>query len=253
MIGQNWSTFQDESIIPATLDYEGPVGMVFVRQPQLRWIFEASDRSAFAISLEDTSQSDSNVSLPFGGRDDHRLPDLTGHLRYERESGHIQASAVLREVAFKSAFVEDQRVTGWGVSISGALEATSCDKLGAQVALGEGFARYIEDLDGTGSDVGLNSGGNLVALPAIGVFAGWSRHWTQSIQSNCVYGFATVSNSAGQAADAFHRSEYFSGNVIWSPFTDLDFGLELLWGSRQDKSRARGEATRLQFSTTYRF
>lgn len=27
MIGQNWSTFQDESIIPATLDYEGPVGM----------------------------------------------------------------------------------------------------------------------------------------------------------------------------------------------------------------------------------
>jgi hypothetical protein len=41
--------------------------------------------------------------------------------------------------------------------------------------------------------------------------------------------------------------------VIWNPLPRLDLGLEMLWGSRQDKNNARGEAVRLQFSTTYRF
>ena len=64
MVGQNWSTFQDESIIPATLDYEGPVGMVFVRQPQLRLKMSPNDRLEFAFAIEDSSQSDSNVDIP---------------------------------------------------------------------------------------------------------------------------------------------------------------------------------------------
>jgi hypothetical protein len=99
----------------------------------------------------------------------------------------------------------------------------------------------------------LDSNGNLVALPAIGAFVGWNHRLTERLQSNLVYGLARVSNSAGQTSDAFHRSEYFSGNMIWSPLPKLDLGLEALWGSRQDKNGARGEAVRLQFGTTYRF
>jgi hypothetical protein len=123
----------------------------------------------------------------------------------------------------------------------------------AQVAIGEGFSRYIEDLDGTGSDAGLNVSGDLVALPAVGLFAGWNHRWARSLQSTFAYGFARVRNSDGQSLSAFHRSEYVSGNMVWSPLNDLDLGLEVLWGSRQDKDRSRGEAVRMQFSTTYRF
>jgi hypothetical protein len=253
MVGQNWSAFQDESIIPNTLDYEGPVGMVFVRQPQLRVTFSPIDQYELALAIEDTSQSDSNVSVPFPGREDHRLPDLVARLRNELPWGHLQLSSVLRDVGFHSDIVSEQHVTGWGVSFSGALHPVECDRLYAQTALGEGFARYIEDLDGSGSDAALDSNGNLVALPAIGAFVGWNHRLTERLQSNLVYGLARVSNSAGQTSDTFHRSEYFSGNMIWSPLPKLDLGLEILWGSRQDNNGARGEAVRLQFSTTFRF
>jgi len=253
MVGQNWSAFQDESIIPNTLDYEGPVGMVFVRQPQVRVTFSPIDQYELAFAIEDASQSDANVSLPFPGEDDHRLPDLIGRVRYETPSGHVQLASVLREVGFDSDIVSGQHVTGWGVSLSGALQPRECDRLYAQIAFGEGFARYIEDLDGTGSDASLDSSGKLVALPAFGAFVGWNHRFTKCFQSNLVYGVARISNSAGQTSDAFHRSDYFSGNMIWSPLPKLDLGLEALWGSRQDKNDARGEAVRLQFSTTYRF
>jgi hypothetical protein len=253
MVGQNWSAFQDESIIPNTLDYEGPVGMVFVRQPQLRVTFSPIDQYELAFAIEDASQSDSNVSLPFPGRDDHRLPDFIGRVRYETPSGHVQLASVLRDVGFDGDIVSGQHVTGWGMSLSGALHPGECDRLYAQTAFGEGFARYIEDLDGTGSDAALDWNGALVSLPAIGAFVGWNHRFTEHLQSNLVYGFARISNSAGQASDAFHRSEYFSGNMIWTPSPKLDLGLEALWGSRQDKNGAHGEAVRLQFSTTYRF
>ena len=120
MIGQNWSTFQDESIIPTTLDYEGPVGMVFVRTPQARLTMPWGEQVEFAWAIEDASRSDSNTDIPFAGVDDHRLPDLVGRLRYELPAAHIQVSSVLREVGFRSDVVPGQRVTGWGVAVSGA-------------------------------------------------------------------------------------------------------------------------------------
>lgn len=253
MIGQNWSTFQDESIIPTTLDYEGPVGMVFARTPQARLTMPWGEQVEFAIAIEDASRSDSNTDIPFAGVDDHRLPDLVGRLRYELPAAHVQVSSVLREVGFRSDVVPDQRATGWGAAVSGAWLPRETDQLYAQFAFGEGFARYIEDLEATNSDAALDLQGNLVALPTIGFFTGWQHHWTDCLQSNLVFGFASVSNSAGQFARAFHQSSYISGNVIWTPLKNLDLGCEVLWGNRRDKSLADGEAVRFQFSTTFRF
>jgi hypothetical protein len=129
--------------------------------------------------------------------------------------------------------------------VSGALRPREPDRLYAQLAFGEGFARYIEDLDGISSDAALDANGDLVALSTIGAFAGWNHLWTECLQSNLVYGFARVSNSAGQTPDAFHQSEYLSGNAIWSPLSNFDIGCEALWGNRRDKSLAEGEAVRL--------
>jgi hypothetical protein len=224
--------------------------MVFVRQPQLRLTMSPNDRIEFALAIEDASRSDSNVDIPFSGADDHQLPDFVGRLRYEMPAGHVQVASLLREVGFQSNIGANQNVTGWGVSVSGALLLREPDRFYAQLAFGEGFARYIEDLDGISSDAALDANGNLIALRTIGAFAGWNHRWTECLQSNLVYGFARVSNSPGQSLDAFHQSEYVSGNVIWSPLTNLDLGCEALWGNRRDKNRAEGEAVRLQFTTT---
>ena len=35
-VGQSYSNFMDIDVVPNTIDYWGPGGMVFVRNPQLR-------------------------------------------------------------------------------------------------------------------------------------------------------------------------------------------------------------------------
>ena len=37
MAGQSWSTFFNVGALPDVLDFVGPAGTIFVRQPQVRW------------------------------------------------------------------------------------------------------------------------------------------------------------------------------------------------------------------------
>ena len=50
--GQTYSNFMDIDVFPNTIDYWGPSGMVFVRNPQLRFTPWNKDGNTFAISLE---------------------------------------------------------------------------------------------------------------------------------------------------------------------------------------------------------
>ena len=62
-----------------------------------------------------------------------------------------------------------------------------------------------------------------------------------------------MDNTNFQTGDAFHRGEYASGNLLWSPAKRLLFGGELLWGKRTDKNGNSGEDVRVQFSAKVSF
>ena len=53
MFGQNWSTFQDTAAGPNSLDFNGPAGQVFIRQPQFRWTHSiAGTKDTIMLALE---------------------------------------------------------------------------------------------------------------------------------------------------------------------------------------------------------
>ena len=55
LVGQTNSLFMDGDIFPNTVDYWGPTGMVFLRNPQIRWTPFANDERTFAVAIENPS------------------------------------------------------------------------------------------------------------------------------------------------------------------------------------------------------
>ena len=52
LAGQTNTLFMDGDIFPNVIDYWGPAGMVFVRNPQLRWTFWNRNGWKAAVALE---------------------------------------------------------------------------------------------------------------------------------------------------------------------------------------------------------
>ena len=101
--GQTWSVFMDPDVFPNTIEYWGPPGMVFFRNPQIRWTptpFE-DERWHVTVALESPGsafdegkalESDPNLLVNSW----NSYPDLTSQLRFQDEWGHVQASAIVR-------------------------------------------------------------------------------------------------------------------------------------------------------------
>lgn len=73
LIGQTWSNYMILPTGPEVLDFGGPVGSIFVRQPQVRWTQPFSGGS-WSVSLENPESNIAGV----GPTGDDRVPDVVG-------------------------------------------------------------------------------------------------------------------------------------------------------------------------------
>jgi outer membrane DcaP-like protein len=278
LAGQTNSVFMDIDTFPNVIDYWGPDGMVFLRTPQIRYTYK-SGGSEFAVALE----SSSNDVDPGGIRvidpalgstihGDQKVPDLTAHYRYDGGWGHVQLAGILRNVAFDSSGTPGNEPkgnkTGWGLNLAGNFNTWHKDVLHLSVVYGEGIASYMND---GGTDLGpkVVLSGPIVAPPIAGLPAGttlapdvlpllglvayydhyWNDHWSTSIG----WSQTKVENTSFQEGSAYRNGEYASVNLLWNPDKHIMMGGELLWGTRQLRSGASGDDTRVQFSFKYSF
>jgi len=62
-----------------------------------------------------------------------------------------------------------------------------------------------------------------------------------------------VNNVSGQSPDAYHAGHYVVANIVFYPVERITFGLEALYGIREDSSGHSGDDGRISFSAQYRF
>jgi len=55
LAGMTWSTFMDVDNYPETVDFNGPIGNTFIRQPQIRYTYGTPDYGNFTVALENSS------------------------------------------------------------------------------------------------------------------------------------------------------------------------------------------------------
>lgn len=246
--GYTYSTFMDADALPNTLDFAGPGGAVFLFTPQLRFSKALSGGTNLAFAIERPASEIDYAGGPVAGDASTSMPDFILRGRWESDGGHVQVGAVLREVAYDNGLGVDDSVMGGGASISGVVKTVGSDSLQFSFTGGQGIGHYFSDLNGGSQDAGFDGNGELEALKSVGGFVAYQHYWSEKWNSALVYGNLQVDNSAGQAADALHKDQYASLNLIWNPKGSLNLGLEVLHGTLGLKDGSDRDATRIQLS-----
>jgi DcaP outer membrane protein len=254
LVGQTFSNFMDPDGFPDTLDFQGPNGMVSIRNPQLRYGFALSSSTTLYFSVEKPSSDITFKTPEFSAQPNAPSPDGTIRLRQEFEGGHFQIAGLFRSIA---AFLPDGRtdsVFGWGLNTSAGFKTFGKDNIVFGVAAGHGISRYLQDTSGLGIDAEVASFTNphLEATPSVGVVTAYQHYWLKTLRSSATYSYAAVNNT-DRATSVYNHGTYTAYNIIWNPYGSLNVGAEFLYGwiTRQDGQKAN--APRFQFSAKYSF
>jgi hypothetical protein len=264
LAGQTNSLFMDASIFPNVIDYWGPAGMVFLRNPQIRYeIFHDKKRqSHLSVAIEKPSNDVDGGTLRdidptlAGVTGSQKVPDFTAQWRNDAKWGHWQVAGIVRKVAFETLGTPGNNPhgdeTGVGVDATGHVNIGKKDKILAGVVWGKGIATYMND---GGVDLAADNVTNpeAKAVPLTGVSAYYDHYWSDRFSSSFGYSFTKVDNTDLQAAGAFEKGQYASGNFLWYPTKNVFIGGEGLWGERTDNNGDVGVDRRIQISYHYSF
>jgi hypothetical protein len=279
LAGQTNSLFMDGDIFPNTIDYWGPSGMVFLRNPQIRWTPVKGDTS-FAVAIEnpgndiDSGQYREVDDFP-GAQGDQEFPDLTAQYRMKTGFGHVQVAGILRWIGTEvlcntgqddedagdycpnnqAEVIYDDNDTGWGINVTSVINLLEKDAIRLGVVYGEGIASYMNDggMDAGPDRAPTDPGVKLEAVELTGVSAYYDHWWNDQYSSSIGYSYTEVDNTLGQTSDTFEKGQYASVNLLYYPVENVMIGGELLWGDREDFGGADNDDTRIQISVKYNF
>ena len=263
LAGQTWTTLMDENTYADTIDFEGPVGVIATRRPQVRYSQAMGKNLTMQVALEDPNAPTILTDNPKRGESgepdfltkssQERLPNLVAALRLKTSWGAINVSGLLGQVLYESGAVEES------VTIS-ALH------LGANIGLGKdtrlwgtfnvGAGGLDKSMLGASAAAILGANNELEALDSMGGFVGITHNWSGSVSSGLYYGW--VENDFEDAAQAVYPAlsqslQTLHANVWWSPAPKTRIGAEIIQGWRETNDGEEGDATRLQLGFVYSF
>jgi DcaP outer membrane protein len=250
VLGQTYSVFEDPDAWPDTVDYEGPNSAVFARRPLVRYLWQLNKNWEVNFGLEKPgAEVDTSIDPNAVGVD--HAPDGGLNVRWEnKDVGHVQLGAIFRDIGVKGPIVGSQSTFGWGLNLSDSFNVTENDSIQTQLTYGEGIFRYFND-DFINNDAAFDRSGNLTAIPVFGGMIGFTHKWNDTFRSTASYGYVHIDNEFSQGPHQYHLTHYASLNLVWQIRKRLSIGFEGLYGHKEEKSGADGDAFRLQLGIVY--
>jgi DcaP outer membrane protein len=261
LAGQSWSTFFNVSALPDTLDFVGPAGTIFVRQPQIRWTMGGLQ---LAVENPATRLNDASGSTYYDNG--QQIPDVIA--RYNGKMGELSwsAAALGRQLRYEERSGsgaeegDSDDKFGYGLSFSGKWMLGK-DDLRFMVNYGDALGRYMglnsfNDgyIDSSGGDFGSPS---IETVDTWGAFLAYQHYWTPKWRSTFSVSASaadnpSTSNYAG--ADGLAK-EYQSmhANLNWLPAPKLSLGGEVILASKELEDGRDGDMSRVQFAVKYAF
>ncbi|MEE4191711.1 MAG: DcaP family trimeric outer membrane transporter [Halieaceae bacterium] len=257
--GQTNSNFMDISIFPNVIDWWGPSGMAFNRNPQVRYTF-SGEGSELAFALEKPNGSfntgifgDESPEFDEAARAKTPLPDLTAHWRNEFDWGHYQVAGVLRQLEFETLGTDNNNPKdselGWGVNLTSVINTVGRDQLKLGLVYGEGIASFFND-----GGVNLAPDNNQAkAVEVMGITAYYDHYWNKQFSTSIGWSTNNADPTNQQAGFEFDTSQYASVNLLWTPYPSLLIGSEFLWGNLEVVDGRDEDDYRIQFSFKHKF
>jgi hypothetical protein len=283
LVGQAASLFMDYDAYPNVLDYQGPPGMVLMRQPVAAVRIPIGEKARLAIGVEqpysDIQWLDGGgfvvnpgtgiITTPGVPKNIQNVPDLTGNFRYAHDYGHIQIAGIARQLGYQSAAEHVYHEYGYGVNVTGTFHPWAClegipkdaegvgpvekSRILAQYAYGHGINRYLNDVNGLGLDATFDPLNGFRAVTSTGWYVAYEQWWTNKLASNFIFSRSKVDLTNTLPDDTYRLAEYAGVNLIWLPVERLGLGIEFLYGSRENKDGEKGKNYRIQTAVQYRF
>lgn len=255
LAGQWWTTFHDPASYAETLDFQGAGGQTFIRQGVVRLQHRFANGFSVAAAIENPEGR-----VQFGpaaavltSRDTR--PDFVGNIRYQGGFGFVQLGGVITNNNAPNGLASDE--TGFAGSVQARVNLPFLapkDNLRFQATYADGATRFIQETAGVLPSVFFNPAtGEAETQKTFGGYVAFQHWWTNELRSNLVYSYVRSELPRFAAAATFKHSQYAAANLIWSPWADLDLGVEVQHGLREDRDGLRGRQTRIQSSATYRF
>ncbi|WP_081770006.1 DcaP family trimeric outer membrane transporter [Luteimonas huabeiensis] len=251
LAGQTWSNFMDTAALIDAVDFVGPTdGVVFVRQPQLRY-----SNGPWTVSLE----SPETTVQPFGGGarviagDNSAIPDVIVRHTTKGDWGHFSVAGMARQLKYEPAAGADATDTGYGLTVSGLVKLGETTDLRYQLTGGDGIGRYI-GLATINQDAIADANGDIDALGGWAGYFGLRQVFSDRVRGNLYYARSQWDNdSAWTGLGVTQKVQSLHANLIWTPYPKLDLGVEAIWGERTLESGADGELIRLHTMARYTF
>lgn len=251
LLGQTWTTFQDVSTLPESLDFIGVTdGTIFARQAQVRY-----SNGPFQISLENPE----TTVTPFGGgtrivTDDGAIPDLVLRYNHKREWGHFSVAALVRQLSYqnKQGGVDiDTTESAFGIAVGAKIKLGKND-LRLMFNSGSGLGRYSA-LNAANGAV-LNANNELESIDSIGFAIAYRHIWNEQWRSTFSYSqFNADNDTVLTGTNVTESTSSTRANLLYSPSKVLTFGAEYTMAKREVESGLDGDMNRLQFSAKYAF
>ncbi|HYD43164.1 MAG TPA: DcaP family trimeric outer membrane transporter [Anaeromyxobacter sp.] len=260
LVGQTWSTFMDVDNLPETVDFNGPVGSTFIRQPQIRYSYGTLKAGTFTAALENsvTYMLGPDGTLEASAS---RMPDLV--LRWDRGFGFggLSFRAMTQELRLKSGDL-DVTKRGYGVAASGTVKTGAVGFLTFGATAGTGIGRYMYYVEGAAYDAAEDE---IVLENAVGGYVGYQLKASDVLRFNFAYGivyeldsdYTDLAEQEGfDGSDPDLANARYGVNQIvqqahagffYSPVPATDFGLEGIYGARETLSGRKGSEFRLNF------
>ncbi len=249
--GQTHSTFMHEVAWPAArMD---PVGIVYARQPLLRYTWELADEDDFQFSLEqpETTLTDSSGDTVLPG--DDRFPDLA--MKYTwRGKGHAIALAGLLRNIRADGVAGGREDSRWGgaLHLAGKVDLLEKDDLRLGIAHGRPLGRYAAY--NVFNDGALDVDGGIHLYDTSAAYFSWRHWWNDSWRSVFAWGGARADHDLTLVAATVPRwSQSYHANLGFSPAERLYLGLESVHGIKRLENGVKGELDRLLLVTNYDF
>jgi hypothetical protein len=252
--GFTYSAWEDPDVWPDTVDYEGPNAVIFARRPVAQYTLAWNDNWNTTFGVEQPNFFVDVDSGPHpGGTRLTRIPDFAFNTRYENTNiGHIQFSAIARDIGAQNELRKDFHVFGGGVNLSAGLDLTKKDLVQLLGVYGKGIGGTGNDTSFLNSDAAFSSTGSFESLRYWSGMAGYTHKWCDSFRSTLTYGYAQLDDASGQAATFYKFSHYASANLIWQMRKHLSVGLEGLYGFKEARNGAdSGDHWRIQLGMVY--
>jgi hypothetical protein len=266
--GQQNSVFMDGTNWPSLVDFQGPNSWVNQRQPSARMTLPIREGVYWATSIE---RPFSDITTNGLGTNVQDVPDVATHLRLESNIGHLQAATVMRGIGYRETVGDLTREMGVGVSGSAVFHPWAIllgtdpvhdecrsgltrSRILLMTAWGPGVGRYVNDLAGQGFDGQVDPiTGEFDLVEAFGWNVSYEHWFNEHWLSNYTVGNVNVDNDADQPVGTYDNATYIAANLWWIPITRMSFGIEYLWGERENLNEQSADAQRLHGLFQYNF